>query len=363
MLLYEHSHWTDFTWDDTVIAPLLSDVRFAQGKLLGRVADLGFTVDTPLEVDALSSEIVASSRIEGVTLDAKAVRSSVARQLGLENFDRAVSTHTVDGAVSVMLDATQNFAEPLTFDRLSAWHAALFPTGYSGLHKITVAQWRAAPMDIVSGPVGHERIHYTAPDATSVPRLMDEFVAWFNENSPTPVVKAAVAHLWFLTVHPFDDGNGRIARVLTEMLLARSDGSPRRFYSMASYILNHRESYYAALEKAQHGTSNITEWLRWFLEALLHSLQSGESAVDEALARSAWWRAVEGVALNERQRLVLQKLLGSFEGKLTTRKWAKLCKVSLDTALRDINDLAAKGLLVRDDAAGGRSTSYKLNAK
>lgn len=363
MLLYEHSHWTDFIWDDAVIAPLLSDVRFAQGKLLGRVADLGFTVDTPLEVDALSSEIVASSRIEGVTLEAKAVRSSVARQLGLDDFDRTVSTHTVDGAVSVMLDATQNFAEPLTSDRLSAWHAALFPTGYSGLHKITVAHWRTAPMDIVSGPIGHEKIHYAAPDAARVPHLMDELIDWFNESSTAPLAKAAIAHLWFLTVHPFDDGNGRIARVLTEMLLARSDNSPRRFYSMASYILNHRENYYAALEKAQHGTSDITEWLRWFLEALLHSLQSGESAVNEALARSAWWHAIEGVSLNERQRLVLQKLLGSFEGKLTTRKWAKLCKVSPDTALRDINDLIAKGLLVRDDAAGGRSTSYKLNAR
>ncbi len=360
MLLYEHSHWTDFTWDDTAIVPLLSDVRFAQGRLLGRVADLGFAIGSHLEVDAISSEVVASSRIEGVTLDAKAVRSSVARQLGLEDFDRTVSTHAVDGAVSVMLDATQSFAEPLTFDRLAAWHAALFPTGYSGLHKITVAQWRAATMDIVSGPVGHEKIHYTALDAASVPRLMDELIAWFNESATAPIVKAAIAHLWFLTIHPFDDGNGRIARVLTEMLLARSDGSPRRFYSMASYILNHRESYYAALEKAQHATSDITEWLSWFLEALLHSLQNGESAVDEVLARSAWWRAVEGVALNERQRLVLQKLLGSFEGKLTTRKWAKLCKVSPDTALRDINDLVAKGLLTRDDAAGGRSTSYKL---
>lgn len=363
MLLYEHSHWTDFTWDDTVVAPLLSDVRFAQGKLLGRVADLGFTIVSHLEVDALSSEVVASSRIEGVTLDAKAVRSSVARQLGLEDFDRTVSTHAVDGAVSVMLDATQSFARPLTFDRLAGWHAALFPTGYIGLHKITVAQWRTAPMDIVSGPVGHEKIHYTAPDAVRVPHLMDEFIAWFNESSTAPLAKAAIAHLWFLTVHPFDDGNGRIARVLTEMLLARSDGSPRRFYSMASYILNHRENYYAALEKAQHDTSDITEWLRWFLEAVLCSLQGGENAVEDILARSAWWHAVEGISLNGRQRFVLHKLLGSFEGKLTTRKWAKLCKVSPDTALRDINDLVAKGLLVRADTAGGRSTSYKLSAR
>ncbi len=360
MLLYEQNHWTEFFWDEQRIAPLLSNVRFAQGRLLGRVSDLGFTIDSDLEVEALSTEVVASSRIEGVALNAQAVRSSVARQLGLEDYDKTLATQSVDGAVAVMLDATQNYSEPLTFDRMAGWHNALFPTGFSGLRKITVARWREAPMHIVSGPVGHERIHYVAPEAADVPRLMNDFIDWFNREDSSLVIKAAIAHLWFLTIHPFDDGNGRIARILTEMLLARSDGSPRRFYSMAAFILSHRENYYTALENAQHGTPDITEWLCWFLEALLHSLQNSEASIDESLRRSAWWHAIDGVALNDRQRLVLQKLLGHFEGKLTTSKWAKLCKTSTDTALRDINDLIAKGLLVRDETAGGRNTSYKL---
>lgn len=360
MYLHGHENWTHFTWDEDAILPLLSDARFAQGKLLGRVRDLGFSLDSEIELATVSEDIVASSRIEGVALDAAQVRSSVARNLGLADYDPALDTQSVDGAVAIMMDATRHFDEPLTFERLAGWHNALFPTGYSGLRKITVADYRTGSMSVVSGPVGHERTHYVAPHAEQVPALMDEFFAWVNGAALDPMLKAGIAHLWFLTIHPFDDGNGRIARTITEMLLVCSDGSERRFYSLASYILKHREQYYGALERSQKGSPDITEWLRWFLEALHRAIDTSMEAADDVVRRSNWWRTAEGIAFNSRQRMMAQRLLGGFEGKLTTSKWAKICKVSPDTALRDINDLIAKGILIRDDSAGGRSTAYML---
>lgn len=359
MYLYEHINWTQFSWDDSIIMPLVEGARFAQGKLLGMAEGLGFDLDANFEADVIADELLASSRIEGVELDATKVRSSVAKQLGLEE-DALIDTHSVDDAVSVMIDATRNYKKPLSQEMLEGWHNALFPTGYSGLYKIDVGKYRSHPMSVQSGALGHEKIHYEAPEAAEVPRMMSDFIRWFNEPCSQKLIKAGIAHLWFLTIHPFDDGNGRLARALTEKLLSQSDGSPRRFYGMATYILSHRKDYYQAIERAQKGTSDITKWLTWFLDALQGSIYQSEQLVRGAIKRSEWWQLASGISLNERQRKMLSKLLGSFEGKLTTAKWAKICKTSDDTALRDINDLIAKGLLVRDERAKGRSTSYLL---
>ena len=363
MYLHEREHWQDFTWDDATIAPLLSNARFLQGKLLGRVQGMGFVLQDELVTDTMTSDVIASSQIEGIALDAAKVRSSVARQLGVDQLAQNLDTHDVDGAVSLLLDATQHHEAPITSERLLGWHASLFPTGYSGLHKIAVGTYRTSPMSVVSGPIGHERVHYEAPDAALVPELMDGLIVWLNDaNGPDTLLKAGIVHLWFLTIHPFDDGNGRIARALTELMLCRSDGSGRRFYSFARYVVGHRDAYYQAIERAQKGTPDITGWLAWFLKAIAAAVEESSKAVDASLARSAFWQSIDSVALNERQRKVLMRLQGGFEGKLTTRKWAKMCKVSPDTALRDINDLIEKGILMRD-AAGSRSTSYSLVAQ
>lgn len=360
MYLHERKNWADFTWDEHIVTPLLGDVRFVQGKLLGRLEDVGFDLSREIEVGSLSEEVIASSHIEGIQLDAAKVRSSVARRLGVDRLMSQADTRDVDGAVDIVLDAVGKRDDPLTAERLFGWHAALFPTGYSGLRKIEVAAFRTSPMEVVSGPIGHEKTHFEAPPAQDVPVLMADFLAWFNsEQNCDLLVKAGLAHLRFLTVHPFDDGNGRIARALTEMLLARSDGSTRRFYSMASYIAANREGYYEAIERAQKGTSDVTQWLLWFLRALKAAIESSSDEMKATLARNAFWASLDSIPLNERQRKVLSLLAGSFEGKLTAKKWAKLCKVSPDTALRDINDLIEKGVLERA-AAGGRSTSYSL---
>ena len=366
MYLYEHTNWTKFVWDSAAIAPLLAEANFARGELRGLMSHVGFRLEAEQEIDTVAGEVLASSLVEGVELDACKVRSSVARQLGFDLPDSVGDTRNADGAVSVTLDATQHLDEPLTYERLFGWHSALFPTGYSGLRRIAVAQYRSQPLNVVSMSGGRERVHFRAPDAVAIPLLMDDFLAWFNapllEEPVDPLVKAGLAHLWFLTVHPFDDGNGRIARVITEMLLARADGNPRRFYGMAQYILANREDYYCAIECAQKGTSDVTEWLEWFLRALKTSAEASANVVRRSLEREAFWKSVEGLALNERQRKVLTRLKGDFEGKLTSRKWAKLCRVSPDTALRDINDLVAKGILVRSES-GGRSVSYALKQR
>lgn len=360
MYIHERQNWTDFNWDEKVVTPLLSNVRFLQGSFLARIDSLDFEVNSQLEVDAVSNEVIASSQIEGVRLNAEEVRSSVARNLGITHLASQDETPAVDGAVSIMIDATQNHAKPLTRERLCAWHSALFPTGYSGLYKIDAGTYRKGAMSVVSGPIGHEKTHYEAPAAELVPALMNEFLDWFNDAEMEPLIKATVAHLWFLTIHPFDDGNGRIARAITEIMLARSDNSRRRYYSMASYILAHRKDYYSAIERAEKGTSDVTEWIAWFLGALQGAIEESDEAVSGVLQREAWWQRIADIQLNERQRKVLRLLLGDFKGKLTSGKWAKICKVSSDTALRDINDLIVKGLLERDESAGGRSTSYVL---
>lgn len=363
MYLYEYDNWTSFTWDDSVINPLMSNIRFMQGSLLGRVESLGFDTSSLIEVDSVSNEVIASSEIEGVQLNTDEVRSSVARNLGIEQLVTTSNTQSVDGAVSIIIDSTKNYWEPLTYERLCEWHNALFPTGSSGLYTIYVGRYRKGAMGVVSGAIGHEKVHYEAPPSGQVPALMDDFIDWVNDGEELPLIKAAIAHLWFLTIHPFDDGNGRIARAITEMLLARSDDSPRRFYNMASYILQHRKEYYDAIEAAQKGTSDITPWLVWFLTALENALREADASISAVLKTETWWRAVDGVQLNERQRKVIQLLMGDFKGKLTSGKWAKICKVSSDTALRDINNLIDKGILKRDESAGGRSTSYLLEMK
>ncbi len=321
---------------------------------------LSIDTQSSLEADTLAGEVAASSRIEGVSLDAAKVRSSVACQLGIEAPGLPADMHDVDGAVSVMLDAVRRAGKPVTEERLFGWHGALFSTGYSGLRKRAVAQSRRRPMQVVSEPAGKEKVHYEAPDSRLVASLMEGFLQWLNEDeSKDPLVKAGITHLWFLTIHPFDDGNGRIARALTELLLARSDHANRRFYCMADYILKHRSSYYKVLERAQKGESDITRWLLWFLEAVEASIRESENKAKAAIERVRFWESLSDVALNERQRMMMQRLKGGFEGSLTARKWAKICKVSLDTALRDINDLIAKGVL-RRTASGGRSTAYVL---
>lgn len=360
MFLHEQENWTDFTWDAEAVASSLGDARFAQGKLLGELERVGFDLAQEAEATSLASEVVASSGIEGVQLDAAKVRSSVARRLGIEDPLAAADTHDVDGAVDIVFDATSNCWEPLTAERLFSWHAALFPTGYSGLRKISVGQFRKTPMEVVSGPIGHEKIHFVAPAPERVDSLMAAFVEWFNGSEQDPLIVAGAAHLRFLTIHPFEDGNGRIARAMTELLLSRSDGSPRRFYSMSSYIAAHRNEYYNVIERAQRGGRDITGWLTWFLGAVKAAASSSSEELSSVVERSAFWASVSAVPLNDRQRKVLGMLVGDFEGKLTTRKWAKICKVSPDTALRDINDLIEKGVLVRDPA-GGRSTSYSLS--
>ncbi|MEG2533087.1 MAG: Fic family protein [Gordonibacter sp.] len=360
MYLHERKDWTNFTWDDSALAPLVAKVCFAQGLLLGKMSDIGFDLEAAAEADVLSSEVLASSRIEGVALDAAKVRSSVSRQLGIEESEPASDTREADGAVALIFEAVKNCNEPLSHERLRGWHNVLFPTAYSGLRKIKVAQYRDQSMQVVSGAIGKERVHFEALAPGSVESAMDDFIAWFNrEESFDAVIKAGIAHLWFLTVHPFDDGNGRIARTLTEMLLARSDRSSRRFYSMAEYIYAHRASYYQELERAQKGDSDVTAWLTWFLVALDASLERSLEDVRAVLERSRFWKQLESVSLNQRQRLVLERLKGNFEGKLTASKWAKMCKVSPDTALRDINDLIGKGILGRAEG-GGRSVSYVL---
>lgn len=360
MYRYEHTDWPCFTWDAEHLLPLLSEVRFTQGALLGVAEGLGFEVSLETEARAIANEVIASSKIEGVELDASKVRSSVSRQLGLDIPENFSNTHEVDGVVSVMFDAVKRYGDPLSHERLWGWHNALFPTGYSGLRKITVARYRHGLMSVVSGAIGREKIHFNAPDAPEVPLLMERFLTWFNEDeSVEPLLKAGLTHLWFLTIHPFDDGNGRIARALTELLLARADRSSRRFYSTANFILANREDYYAELERAQKGTCDVTAWLSWFLGALQGSLEQSQGVIRGVLEREAFWSSIAGVVLNDRQQSMLARVKGGFEGKLTASKWAKICKVSPDTALRDINDLIEKGILARA-SGGGRSVSYVL---
>lgn len=367
MAIYIHQSegWPDLVWDNQALAGQLAAVRHRQGRLLGRMEALGFELRAEAVLQTLTEDVLKTSEIEGEVLDKVQVRSSLACRLGIDIGALAPADRHVDGIVEMMLDATQNYRSPLTAGRLFAWHAALFPTGRSGMTKIIVGAWRDdshGPMQVVSGPAGRERVHYEAPAAARLPQEMAAFLEWLNGEPPIdPVLKAAIAHFWFVTIHPFDDGNGRIARAIADMALARSEGSRQRFYSMSSQIRHERKDYYAILKATQKGALDITGWLRWFLACLDRAFVSAEAALANVLRKARFWEAMADRPLSERQRKVINLLLEGFEGKLTTAKWATLTKTSPDTALRDINDLIVRGILLKNDA-GGRSTSYALAA-
>lgn len=359
--IYQRPNWPNFTWDNEHLLVMLGQVRNMQGRLLGRMENLGFELRDEATLSTLTIDVLKSSEIEGEVLQPDQVRSSVARQLGMDVAGLVPSDRHVDGVVEMLLDATQHYLKPLSVARLFDWHAALFPTGRSGMHVIEVGQWRTdstGPMQVVSGAMGKERVHFQAPAAKVLKAEMKLFVDWFNkEKSLDPVVKAGLAHLWFVTVHPFDDGNGRIARALTDMLLARSDFSPQRFYSMSAQIRVERKGYYDTLEKTQQGSLDVTDWLEWFLTCLMRSLQATDTTLSTVLSKAEFWKKHKDTLFNDRQKLLLNKLFNNFDGKLTSSKWAKIAKCSADTALRDIQDLIVKGVLEKEEA-GGRSTGY-----
>jgi len=361
--IYEYKNWTDFTWQDSDINALFGEVRLRQGKIIGQMNALGFSAKEEATLSALTLDVVKSSEIEGELLNYAQVRSSIARRLGINSAGLVKSSRHIEGIVEMMLDATQRFDAPLTEKRLFGWHAALFPTGYSGPYSIEVGRYRTGEMQVVSGAMGKEKIHYEALKAESVKAEMKKFITWLNkDHSLDPVLKAAIAHFWFIIIHPFDDGNGRIARAITDMLLARAEGSGERFYSMSSQILVERKMYYAILQKVQHSKYDITEWLSWFLSCLKNAMVATEKTTEKILKKSDFWLHHEKTSINERQRKILNLLLDHFEGKLQSSKWAKINKTSSDTALRDIKDLVQKGILSQTNE-GGRSVSYELVKK
>lgn len=361
--IHEKENWTDFVWDNQKVMPKLGEARNQQGRLLGKMESLGFDLQNEALLNTLTLDVVKSSEIEGEILELEQVRSSIARKLGIEIIGAVDSERHIDGIVEMMLDATQKYNLPLTKDRLFGWHSALFPTGWSSLYKITVADWRqdsTGPMQVISGPMGKEKVHFQAPSSEKIEGEMIKFLDWFeNEKKLDLVLKAAIAHLWFVTIHPFDDGNGRITRAITDMVLSRSDKSFRRFYSMSAQIRIERKQYYEILEKTQKGNSDITDWILWFLQCLINSIESTEDILSKTLYKAEFWKLNSTTILNERQQKVINRLLDGFEGKLTSSKWAKINKCSQDTALRDIQDLIAKNILQKE-ASGGRSTNYEL---
>ncbi|WP_437400100.1 Fic family protein [Flagellimonas lutimaris] len=365
MAFYIHNreNWTDFTWDNKKVLLKLSETRNLQGKLLGRMESLGFDLQNEAILNTLTLEIVKSSEIEGEILESEQVRSSIARRLGIDIAGAIESERHIDGIVEMMLDATHRYDLPLTKERLFGWHSALFPTGWSNMFKITVADWRKdikGSMQVVSGPLGREKVHFEAPAAERIDSEMDKLLDWIeNEIEVDPVLKAAISHLWFVTIHPFEDGNGRITRAITEMILARSDNSVKRFYSMSAQIRVEREQYYEVLERTQKGDSNITEWILWFLECLQEAINSTYDLLQRVLQKAEFWKTHSSTIFNERQQKMINRLLDGFTGKLTTTKWGKICKCSQDTALRDIQDLIKKDILQKEPS-GGRSTNYEL---
>lgn len=362
--IHESSEWPRLKWDDAKLSQLLAEVRHRQGRLLGRMEGLGFRLRAEATLTSLTSEVIKSSAIEGERLDAVEVRSSVARWLGMDVEATKTAGRDVEGAVEIMLDATQNFATPLTEERLFDWHAGLFPTGRSGMSKITVGAWRplaAGAMQVVSGPIGKETVHFEAPAADRLALEMHRFLDWFAQDiAIDPVLKAGVAHFWFVTVHPFEDGNGRIGRAIMDMALARAEAMPERFYSMSAQIESERKEYYLRLERGQRGDTDITDWLTWFLECLGRAINGADEALSNVLRKARIWERINEAPVNDRQRKVIHRLLDGFEGKLTTSKYAKLTKCSSDSALRDIKALLERGVLIQDDGGGGRNTSYRL---
>lgn len=364
MYIHQKKDWPNFKWDTDILLPYISKVRDLQGRLIGRMESLGFALRQEAVLETLTEDVIKSSEIEGEFLNPDEVRSSVAKRLGLELSGLPDASRDVEGVVEMMLDATQNYQEKLTEDRLCGWHAALFPTGRSGMFKITVADWRTdekGPMQVVSGPMGKERIHFTAPEAVLLTQEMDQFLNWFNsENGSEPVLKSAIAHLWFVTIHPFDDGNGRIARAIGDCQLARADRTNQRFYSMSSQIMKSKKGYYHILETTQKGSLDISQWLVWYLERLIESLEATNETLSKIFAKARFWDLHKNTTLNQRQRFMINKLQTDFVGKLSSSKWAKMTKVHRDTALKDIQDLVEKEILF-DSGEGGRSTNYVLS--
>lgn len=364
MWIHQHQNWPNFTWDAEALASKLADTRYRQGRLIGRMEGLGFELRREASLNTLTSDVVKSSAIEGENLNREEVRSSIARRLGIDIAGLIPAGRDVEGIVEMMLDATQRFSSPLTEERLFNWHAALFPTGRSGMHKITVGAWRteaSGPMQVVSGPIGRETVHFEAPGADRLEKEMQAFLGWFgHENEIDPVIKAGIAHLWFITIHPFEDGNGRIARAIGDMALARADGMQDRFFSLPSQIEAERKHYYAQLEKQQRATPDLTDWLSWFLDCLGRAITNAEITLGNVLFKAQLWEAINQKPVNDRQRLVINRMLeDDFEGFMHTSKYAKLTKCSNDTALRDIQELKGRGILIQNPG-GGRSTSYRL---
>lgn len=361
--IWQSDAWPNWRYDLSAIANQLTTVSHAQGLLMGRLADVGMAVRDQAGIATLTDEVVKTSEIEGEVLNADSVRSSVARRLGVDIGAVAQVDWHIDGVVDMVLDATLNSDKPLSAERLFGWHAALFPTGYSGLNKITTGQWRDdsdGPMQVVSGPVGRRKVHFEAPPAHTLPKETADFITWANAATGEPaLVKAGLAHLWFVTLHPFDDGNGRMARAVGDLFLARADSSLQRFYSLSAQIQRERKDYYDILERTQKGTLDVTQWLTWFLVTLYRAIESSHSTLEKVLVKALFWQRLAGVALNERQVKLLNRMLDGLEGKLTSSKWAAIAKCSPDTALRDITQLMALGVLQKSNGAG-RSTGYLL---
>jgi Fic family protein len=358
--IHQLPNWPKLRWDQAALATSLDAVRHRQGRFVGRMETLGFPLRSEAMLQTLTQDVVKSSEIEGEILDKDQVRSSIARRLGIDIGALTPADRDVEGIVEMMLDATQRYDKPLTKKRLFGWHAALFPTGRSGMHKIKVGAWRdgsSNPMRVVSGAIGQERVHYEAPQAAKLRREMTAFLEWFEKTDGTDPV--LIAHLWFVTIHPFEDGNGRIARTIADMTLVRSDQSPQRFYSMSAQIRQERNAYYDMLEATQKGELDVTLWLEWFLGCLDRALDGAETTLADVLRKAEFWKKHAGATFNDRQRDILKRLLDGFEGKLTSSKYAIIEKTSPDTALRDINDLVERRILAKDEG-GGRSTSYSL---
>ena len=361
--VWQFNDWPNWHFDLAALAGPMAEVSRAQGLLMGRLADVGMALRDRASLAALTEDVVKTSEIEGEQLNVESVRSSIARRLGVDIGALAPVDRHVEGVVAMVLDATANCHMPVSRERLFGWHAALFPTGYSGLARIKVGAWRddtSGPMQVVSGPIGHQKVHFEAPPADRLEAETGQFLDWLNyaSNDP-PLLKAGLGHLWFVTLHPFDDGNGRIARAIGDLLLARADGSPQRYYSLSAQIQRERKAYYDILERTQKQSLDVTEWLSWFLETLQRAVDQAQHTLDAVLTKTRFWQRWATTSLNERQVKLLNKLLDGFEGKFTSSKWAAIAKCSPDTALRDINELLTRGVL-RKSEAGGRSTGYEL---
>jgi len=358
--IYQYENWTNFTWNEQVINELYGEVKYLQGKLNGLMSAIGFMQKEETLLNTYTFDILKSSEIEGELLNFDQVRSSIARRLGINTVGIIPSTRNIEGIVEMMLDATQRYEQPLTEQRLFGWHNALFPSGYSGAYKIDVACYRSRDMQVVSGAMGKEKIHYEAIKPDLVKSEMNKFLYWLNSDfNVDAIIKAAIAHFWFIIIHPFDDGNGRIARIISDMQLARAENSPQRFYSLSSQILVEKKRYYEILQKVQHSDGDITEWLQFFMICMKKALLSSENSIAQILQKAKFWAIHENTPINERQRRIINKIFDGFDGKLQSSKWAKICKCSQDTAIRDIKDLIEKGIL-QQAQQGGRSTHYDI---